>query len=102
MVTCGADAVFRGASCHLNSGLRAGGARAWSSNFSVMSFLRMLHVFALNVLKFNLAILNTIAHMLIQLIKTFVISLLIIRFCTFFNLVVVYHMWIYGRLILLN
>jgi hypothetical protein len=95
------DAVF-GASGDLDSRLRARGAGGWCSHFSVMTLLRMLHVFGLNVLEFNLAILNAFAHKLIQLIKTFIISLLIIRFCPFFHLVVVYHVRFHIRMIFIN
>jgi hypothetical protein len=101
MVTRSVDAVF-GASSYLDSGLRAGRARAWSSYFSVMPLVRMLHVFALNILEFNLAILNPFSHQLIQLVETFIISLLIVGFCTFFHLVVVYHVRVRILMIFVN
>lgn len=67
VVACSADTIF-GATSYLNSGLRTRRARTWSSNLSVIAFVRMLHVFTLDVFKFNLVILNSLLHKLIQLV----------------------------------
>ena len=60
----------------------------------------MLHVLALDVLVFNLIILNGILHQLIQLVEGF--PLLVVRLSSLLHLVVVNHMWVHARLILLS
>ena len=52
----------------------------------MMAFMRMLHVFTLDVFKLNLVILNSVLHELIQLI---ILPLLIVTLGPLLHLVVV-------------
>ena len=52
----------------------------------MMAFMRMLHVFTLDVFKLNLVILNSVLHELIQLI---ILPLLIVTLSPLLDLVVV-------------
>jgi hypothetical protein len=67
----------------------------------MISLVRMLHILALNVLKFNLVILKSLLHELVQLIQG-LIPLFIITLGPFLDLVVVHHVIVRARVTILN
>ena len=75
------------ASRDLDSWLRARRTRAWSSHFSMIAFVGMLHVFTLDVFILNLVILNSVLHELIQLVEG--LPLLVVWLRPLLDLVVV-------------
>jgi hypothetical protein len=85
-----------GPASHLNSGLGAAGPRAWRSHLSVIALLRMLHVFTLDVLVFNLVILKSLLHELVQLVQA-LIPLLVVALGPLLHLVVVHHVIVRAR-----
>ena len=66
----------------------------------MIALVRMLHVLALDVLVFNLVILNCVLHELIQLVER--LTLLVVRLSSLLHLVVVDNMWVHTRVILLS
>ena len=100
-------AILGTAPSHLHSGLRPRRARGWSSDLAMVALLGVLHVLALNVLVFNLCILNTLTfvHELVKLIEAAIgvtSALIVVRLGPLLHLVVVDNVGVHAWMILIN